>query len=159
MNTGDECGIKALQQKVIPDANPRVYRLIKISALKTYESQIRVYARQLEHAIESHSGRGIVVNDFFYWFSFDVMGQFAFSKSFDMLQTQQWHYSIQMLRKAFAHVGPFAPVPWLVRIMFDIPVLQIVRDFQTMVRWCAERMDERIEVTAELKNLTPQDES
>lgn len=76
------------------------------------------------------------------------MGHFAFSKSFDMLKSQQWHYSIQMLRSGLALVGPFTPVPWLVRIAFDIPVLRIVRDFQAMGAWCANRMDERIDVTS-----------
>ena len=78
------------------------------------------------------------------------MGQFAFSKSFGMLKDQQWHYCVQMLRAGLALVGPFTPVPWLVRIAFDIPVLRVVRDFQAMAAWCARRMDERIKVCSAL---------
>ena len=101
---------------------------------------------QLEQAIAQNIGQEININQFFYWFSFDVMGQFAFSKSFDMLEDQHWHYSIQMLRSGLALVGPFTPVPWLVRIAFDIPVLRIVRDFEAMAAWCTNRMDDRIKV-------------
>lgn len=86
------------------------------------------------------------VNQYFYWFSFDVMGQFAFSKSFDMLKDQTWHHAVRMLRAGLELVGPLTPVPWLVRIGFDLPILQIVRDFQNMGAWCAARIDERIEV-------------
>ena len=108
---------------------------------------------QLEQAIAQNIGQEININQFFYWFSFDVMGQFAFSKSFGMLKDQHWHYSIQMLRSGLALVGPFTPVPWLVRIAFDIPVLRIVRDFQAMAAWCTNRMDDRIKVGMSQKKL------
>lgn len=78
---------------------------------------------QLEQAIAQNVGQEITINQYFYWFSFDVMGHFAFSKSFGMLESQKWHYSVQMLRAGLALVGPFTPVPWLVRIAFDIPIL------------------------------------
>lgn len=116
------------------------------TALKTYEKQIKLYTIQLEQAIAQSVGQEININPSFYWFSFDVMGHFAFSKSFGMLKSQHWHDSIQMLRSGLALVGPFTPVPWLVRIAFDIPILRIVRDFQAMEAWCTKRMDERIEV-------------
>ena len=117
-------------------------------AMESYEKQIKLYATQLQQAIavNSEKGQEININQYFYWFSFDVMGQFAFSKSFGMLKHQQWHYSIEMLRAGLALVGPFTPVPWLVRISFDIPILRIVRDFQSMLAWCTKRMDERMEV-------------
>lgn len=114
--------------------------------MKLYEKQVKIYANQLEQAIAQHAGQATEINSFFYWFSFDVMGQFAFSKSFGMLRSQTWHESVQLLRAGLALVGPFTPVPWLVRIAFDIPVLRIVRDFQSMASWCTKRMDERIEV-------------
>ena len=116
------------------------------TALKSYEKQMKIYAVQLEQAIAQHTGQVIEINPFFYWFSFDVMGHFAFSKSFRMLKSQSWHYSVQMLRAGLALVGPFTPVPWLVRVAFDIPILRIVQDFQSMASWCTKRMDERIEV-------------
>lgn len=75
------------------------------------------------------------------------MGQFAFSKSFGMLEHQRWHEAVQMLRAGLALVGPFTPVPWLVRIAFDIPILRVVKDFRAMVIWCTQRMDERMEVS------------
>lgn len=74
------------------------------------------------------------------------MGQFAFSKSFQMLNDQKWHHAVCMLRAGLEVVGPLTPVPWLVRVGFDLPLLQVVRDFQGMEAWCAARMDERIEV-------------
>lgn len=115
-------------------------------ALSSYEQDIRVQADQLEKLISERLAVPIVINDFFYWFSWDVMGILAFSKSFQMLQGGKWHHAIKMLRKGLELVGPFTPVPWLTRIAFDVPVLPTVRNFLKMGDWCARRMDERISV-------------
>ncbi|KAL8696833.1 MAG: hypothetical protein Q9224_002597, partial [Gallowayella concinna] len=114
-------------------------------ALENYDSHVKEFAHQLEYIIAENAGKPITINQYFYWFSFDVMGQSAFSKSFNMLKTQKWHHVVQLLRAGLELVGPLTPVPWLVRIGFDIPIMPVVRDFQKMEAWCAERMDERIE--------------
>ena len=101
---------------------------------------------QLEHLVAQTEGTPIVINQYFYWFSFDVMSQVSFSKSFNMLRHREWHHAIQLLRFGMALVGPFTPVPWLMRIGSDIPALQIARNLNNMVAWCAQHMDERIEV-------------
>ena len=120
--------------------------LIIMTALQSYEVQVIEYARQLERAIAQDIGQPININQYFQWFNFDVMGEFAFSRSFNMLKDKKEHHAIKMLRAGLALVGPFTPVTWLVRIAFDLPMLAIVRDFQKMEKWSAERMDERIEV-------------
>ena len=115
-------------------------------ALQIYEDQVRIYARQLEQIVGQGTGRPISINNYFFWFSWDVMGQFAFSRSFNMMKDQKWHYAVEMLREGLKLVGPSSPVPWFLRIAFDIPLLPIVRNFQKMEMWCAKRMDERIDV-------------
>ncbi|KAL8678451.1 MAG: hypothetical protein Q9186_005189 [Xanthomendoza sp. 1 TL-2023] len=115
-------------------------------ALENYDSHVKEFAHQLECIIAENAGKPITINQYFYWFSFDVMGQSAFSKSFNMLKTQKWHHVVQLLRAGLELVGPLTPVPWLVRIGFDIPIMPVVRNFQKMEAWCAERMDERIEI-------------
>ncbi|KAL8670626.1 MAG: hypothetical protein Q9168_004837 [Polycauliona sp. 1 TL-2023] len=114
-------------------------------ALENHNIHIKAYAHQLENIISNKIGEPVNVNRLCYWFSFDVMGQFAFSRSFGMLETQAWHHVIQILRAGLRMVGPLTPVPWLVRIGFDLPVMSVIRDFQKMEAWCAAQMDERIE--------------
>lgn len=115
-------------------------------ALQSYEVQLKLYAHQLERLIAQSAGKPTNINQYIYWFSFDVMGQFAFSKPFDMLIGKRWHHAVQMLRAGLALVGPLSPTPWLVRLAVDFPVVSVVRDFQKMEAWCADQMDERIEV-------------
>ena len=124
-----------------------------MAALQPYEDQVIEHARQLERAIAQNVGQPINVNQYFQWFSFDVMGQFAFSRSFNMLKDKKEHHAVKMLRAGLGLVGPFTPVPWLVRIAFDIPVLPIVRNFQKMEAWSAERIDERIKVPVNCAKL------
>lgn len=85
--------------------------------------------------------------EWFYWFSFDVMGDFAFAKSFEMLRDERWHHTVIMLRRAMGLLGPLSPVPWLAQIGFDlIPNFWVVKDWFSMMNWCKKRMSERIEV-------------
>ncbi|MCJ1457542.1 hypothetical protein MMC28_007910 [Mycoblastus sanguinarius] len=125
-----------------------------MAALQPYEDQVIEHARQLERAIAQNVGQPINVNQYFQWFSFDVMGQFAFSRSFNMLKDKKEHHAVKMLRAGLGLVGPFTPVPWLVRIAFDIPVLPIVRNFQKMEAWSAERIDERIKNTVDQPDVS-----
>lgn len=82
-----------------------------------------------------------------YWFSFDVMGTFALSKSFDMLDNEQWHYAVRNLRRAMSILGPLSSVPWLAQIGFKfLKRYWLVRDWHSMTGWCRDRMRECITV-------------
>ena len=73
---------------------------------------MKAYADRLEQLIAQRGGRPIVANQYFQWFGFDVMGQVAFSKDFNMLKDMQWHSGIKVLREGMAPLGPLTPVPW-----------------------------------------------
>ena len=74
------------------------------------------------------------------------MGQFAFSKSFNNLREKRLHEAIRMIHSGMSLIGPFTPVPWLVRIGFENPVTTIARDLHKLLKWCSEQTDERINV-------------
>jgi hypothetical protein len=75
------------------------------------------------------------------------MGYFAFSKSFNMLRDKKHHDAIHLIRSGMSLVGPFSPVPWAIRIGFEIPLMSMARDLHRLLGWCAEQMDERIEAS------------
>ncbi|KAI2615890.1 cytochrome P450 [Hypoxylon sp. NC1633] len=116
-------------------------------ALAVYEERIVEYAETLAARIEEVAQKGDPVNvsDWFYWFTFDVMGEFAFGRSFNMLRDKKWHFAVRLLRRAMSLLGPFSPVPWLAQIAFYItPWMYIVRDWLNMMQWCKDRMGERL---------------
>ena len=120
----------------------------RVAALEDYEQRIQSYGELLEQHIASASGQPVDVSTWFYFLSFDVMGDFAFAKSFKMLEDKDWHYAVVMLRRALIMLGPLSSVPWLVQLAFTFPMIPVVRDWNKMIFWCAERMGERINVSS-----------
>ena len=120
-------------------------------------TELAVYQqRALRHAIEleaiiseaASSKRVVDFKSLAYWFSFDVMGLFAFDRSFDMIHRKEWRYALDMLRRAFAIVAPVSPVPWLAHIGFAFfKGRWVVRPWHSMIDWCRNRMMERVEVS------------
>ena len=96
---------------------------------------MKEYTDQLQRLIAKTEGQPVIANQYFQWFGFDVMGQVAFSKDFNMLKDAQWHSGIKVLRDGMAVLGPLTPVPWLTILGSDIPVGNS-RDFKTMVCLC-----------------------
>lgn len=105
------------------------------------------HARELRDMIqaEAENQHPICFSLLAYWFSFDVMGIFALSESFDMLHNEQWHYAVNDLRRAMSILGPLSPVPWLAQIGFRfLRGHWVVKDWHSMLAWCRDRMEERI---------------
>lgn len=108
-----------------------------------------VYAERLQDCISRLANRGesVDVSLWFQWFTFDVMGDFAFGASFNMLQDGKLHYVIMMLRRAMSLLGPLSPVPWLVQVgiqrLYWLPVFGA---WHSMRDWSNQRMSERVQV-------------
>ena len=118
-------------------------------ALDRYQERALRFVDQLERCIEADvvAGRVSSVNDMFYWFGFDRMGDFIFNKSFDMLARKQWHHVIVLLQRALSILGPLSPAPWLVQIAFKIlPRVGILKDWFHMVAWCEAQMLDQMKV-------------
>ena len=145
-----EIAINTTRNKQDHDKRRRVWdKGFSVKALNDYEDRVVCYAETLESRIASlaQDDQSVDVCNWFYWFTFDIMGEFAFGRSFDMLQDEKWHFAVVMLRKAMRLLGPLSPVPWLAQIGFHIvPWLWIVRDWLAMLEWCRNRMTERIQV-------------
>jgi cytochrome P450 len=67
------------------------------TALRDYEPRVVNYTDQLLAQIQATSGRPINVTDWFNFYSFDVMGDLAFGKSFNMLKDGVKHYFVCFL--------------------------------------------------------------
>ena len=101
----------------------------------------------LEKYIASTAGDPINVTQWFNFLAFDVMGDFAFAKSFDMLKSNQWHWVVTLLRRALSLLGLFNSLPWLAQLGSSFPIIPIINDWNRMLRWCADRMAEQLHVS------------
>ncbi len=112
------------------------------------------YVDQLDDCIEADvvAHRTSDMNSLFYWFSFDVMGDFIFNKSFNMLQNQEWHHMIVILQRAMSILGPFSPAPWIVQVGLKLmPRVGLLKDWFTMLSWCEDQMQERMRVVSDTR--------
>ncbi|EAW15346.1 cytochrome P450 [Aspergillus clavatus NRRL 1] len=118
-------------------------------ALDQYSERILAFIDQLDHCIEKDiaAGRVSEATDLFYWLGFDRMGDFIFSRTFDMLSRQAWHHIILLLQRALSILGPLSPVPWLIHIAFKLfPRVWVLRDWFNMMTWCEAQMRKRMQV-------------
>ncbi|KAI1394910.1 cytochrome P450 [Hypoxylon fuscum] len=143
-----DIALNTTRSKKHHDIQRRIWdRAFSSKAFNTHEQLIIDHVKTLTARISqlSREQEAIVITDWFYWFAFDVIGDVAFSKSFNMLRDQQWHFAVKMLRRAMTLLGPFSPVPWLAQIAFHfIPWMYLIRDWFKMTRWCKRQMDERV---------------
>jgi tryprostatin B 6-hydroxylase len=123
-------------------------------ALVHHSAKVLKYLDELDRYLEASAKSYSVVEatDVFWWFTFDVMGDFTLSKSFGMLENRKWHEIILKLKNARALLGPLSPAPWLLHLGIKLlPRVAWVRDWYDSVEWCALQMQERL---AKGKNST-----
>ncbi|KAI9643581.1 hypothetical protein NHQ30_008202 [Ciborinia camelliae] len=101
------------------------------------------------------AGKPCQMRDLFYWLGFDIMGDFVFNKSFNMLNNQEWHHMVVRLQRALSLLGPASPAPWLIQIAFRIaPRIYQIGDWFEMTAWTHEQIGARLDTGFE-KQPTP----
>jgi len=74
-------------------------------ALRGYERRIETHGDELVRQIGAFSSGGVDVSKWFNLYSFDVMGDLAFGKSFGMLQSGEEHYAVKLLQEGMEPMG------------------------------------------------------
>ena len=88
---------------------------------------------------------------FNYW-SFDVMGDLAFGKSFNMLKTGKNHFAIDWLERSMLLLGFFSPIAWVVPVGAIAPFVGSC--FRRFIHWCNEQVDERRDIKTVVPDIT-----
>lgn len=121
--------------------------LIKSIALCHHFTKVLKHLDILEDTINKDiaAGKPSQMRDIFYWLGFDVMSDFVFSKSFDMLRTQKWHHVVIRLQRALSLLGPVNPAPWLLHIAMRVaPRIYHVGDWFETAAWTHEQVTNRL---------------
>ena len=88
---------------------------------------------------------------FNYW-SFDVMGDLTFGKSFNMLKTGRNHFAIDWCGTSLVLLGYASPIPWAAPVGAILPY--VGRAFRQFTEWCSEQIDERRDRDIMVPNIT-----
>ena len=112
-------------------------------ALRGYQDRIQVYQNRLIARIASFGGQPVNVTKWFGLYSFDVMGDLAFGKSFEMLESNEEHWAIKLLNEGMKPLGYFFPT-WFFRTIITIPTL--MDDWWKFIGYCSQMLDKRMKV-------------
>ncbi|OJK01623.1 hypothetical protein ASPACDRAFT_26755 [Aspergillus aculeatus ATCC 16872] len=144
-------GVTTIRERALHDQRRRIWnKAFAAPELAHYRRHILSLVLQFDSlvAVAAAEERPVPFSTYAYWFSFDAMGLFALSRSFNMLRNEEWHYSILMMRRAMKLLGPLTPVPWLAQLGFSLlRNYWVVKDWHTMIAWCRQRMQERTRVS------------
>lgn len=80
----------------------------------------------------------------FNYYSFDVMGDLTFGKSFEMLITGKDSYMLETLHKDMQSMGPFLHAMWILPFFKMIPILNA--SYITYFKWLNRQVDIRTKV-------------
>ncbi|KAL4803988.1 cytochrome P450 [Aspergillus unguis] len=134
--------LHTLRGKKSHDARRRIWdRGFGVKALRTYEDRITSYSRNLLSQLTSRSGQSVSAADWFHFYSFDVMGDVAFGRSFEMLRNGEPHFAFDLLKEGMRPLGLLGPVPWAFCLLTSIPGLG--GGFKRFVAWSAEQVEKR----------------
>lgn len=90
-------------------------------SLRGYESRVTSYADVLVEQISKAKTKPINVSKMFIFYTFDVMGELAFGRSFDALRSGKSHYIMEIMHNSSLVVGALGPNPWIMRLLTIIP--------------------------------------
>jgi len=116
-------------------------------ALRGYESRVVKYADLLIYQLSKFGGEHKPVNasKWFYFFGFDVMGDLAFGKTFDMLKTGKSHPVVKLLKDASRPLAWLSPVPWLFSLLVNTVGGPIIK----FINYSGEQVEQRKKMTPE----------
>ncbi|GKT63277.1 cytochrome P450 [Colletotrichum tofieldiae] len=112
---------------------------------KDYEFRVADYTNQLLSQINAHKCKPFNIADWFNFYSFDVMGDLAFGKSFGMLKGGIKHYFMTSLHQDMQTIGMFSHMLWLFPIFKNTPILNA--NNKRFWKFVKSQVDDRIKNT------------
>ena len=76
-------------------------------ALRNYEPRVASFTAEFEHRIVSFEVKAVNISAWSNYFSFDVTGDLAYSKPFDMLRTGTAHFLLDLMKNGQNGLGIF----------------------------------------------------
>ncbi|KAK8044498.1 cytochrome p450 monooxygenase [Apiospora rasikravindrae] len=112
-------------------------------ALNDYEDRIERYTNQLLGRIEEQKGAAFDIRRWFSFYTFDVMGELAFGKSFRQLEDNVEHYMSQVAHEGQRMIGGVLIYqPWFMATFRTTPILN--RDWLKLQSWSDEQIKNRL---------------
>ncbi|KAH7180456.1 benzoate 4-monooxygenase cytochrome P450 [Fusarium sp. MPI-SDFR-AT-0072] len=93
--------------------------------LRRYEGWVAEYTTRLLQQIEASQDESLDISMWFNFYSFDVMGNLAFGKSFDMLSNGTKHPFMELTHSHMLMAGSLSRLAWIFPLLKRIPILNL----------------------------------
>ena len=118
-----------------PDTN------IVLEGLRAYDSRVTGYADELLRQLSSFSGKPVNVSKWFNYYSWDVMGELSFGRSFNALKNAESHFAMDIMHQSLVALGLFSPTPWILRTLIQLP--DALNSSMPIIKYSEECVKER----------------
>lgn len=85
------------------------------------------------------------------------MGDLAFGKSFNMLQSGETHMAVKLLIDGMAPSGMLSPIVWVIPVLANFPSFlkpKLAKGYDKFIAWCAEQVEKRRLMKPERPDIT-----
>ncbi|CAI6339949.1 unnamed protein product [Periconia digitata] len=111
---------------------------LSTKALRIYQERVAEHVTSLSNNIRGRLGQSRNCTELFYFFGFDVMGDTAFGKDFNMLKSNIQHPIVEIMRSGTYIMGRLTPVPWLVTVLASLPGVN--KNFERLESYAEEHI-------------------
>ncbi|KAM7195882.1 cytochrome P450 [Rhypophila sp. PSN 637] len=125
-------------------------------AIKIHEKKVLRHVQRLDQQlrIEVASGNVVNVTEFLLWFTFDIMTDFTFSGSLNLLQEDKCRQVVVKARRARSTLGPLTPAPWLLQVGLKLlPRIWWIKDWNDSITWAHDQIQDRLSRKVDDKDL------
>ncbi|KAH7157917.1 averantin oxidoreductase [Dactylonectria estremocensis] len=121
------------------------------AALRNYEHRVEHHTRLLMKKIDETAGQPLDVSLWCNFYAFDVMGDLAFGKSFNMLKDGVKHFFLELTHSSTILVTLFGKCSWCWLLIQSIPIITYQRE--KFLDWLRQQVKERAENEPELPDV------
>ncbi|KAF7556322.1 hypothetical protein G7Z17_g1549 [Cylindrodendrum hubeiense] len=120
-------------------------------ALRNYEPRVAKYTDLLLSKIEASAGKPMDATLWLNFYGFDVMGDLAFGKSFNMLNGGVAHHYMKLMHTMTVFGTSLGRFPWAFLLTQYIPFVNMA--YKKFIKWLKLRVKARIELEPELPDV------
>ncbi|KAJ4049002.1 hypothetical protein NW753_008000 [Fusarium oxysporum] len=120
-------------------------------AVRDYEPRVEKYTRLLISQLQKRCGKPVDIAEWCNFYGFDVMGDLAFGKSFNMLNDGVRHYYMDLTQASTLWGTQIARSSWLYLLIKSIPILNY--QIANFLKWLRTHVDQRAKNEPDLPDL------
>jgi cytochrome P450 len=118
---------------------------LSAKALREYEPRLNRHARALMSQLEAQTMQSSVrITNWVNFYSFDVMGDVGFNRSFGMVEKGEEDETIKLLHEAMAPLSIFTHLAWVVNLITKTAAG--MKPLHDHINWTREVLQQRLKV-------------